>query len=178
MWGAVSIGRTARMTTWQSSVPGRRGLLGHMRRSMLELHNCRHKTAHTDTHTHTVVKKVAHTRLQSVGFQSWSRFLAVSLQVAWVINPAVACHFFQPGPQLPPQPLRGLLPISLLGEQRHDGRDLNPGPSAAESSTLTTPATEPPSHTAVKKVKQQQPAPFYDNYTGQPVLAGTSSLEL
>jgi len=23
--------------------------------------------------------------------------------------------------QLPPQPLRGLLPISLLGEQRHDG---------------------------------------------------------
>ena len=28
-----------------------------------------------------------------------------------------------PGPQLPPQPLRGLLPISLLGEQRHDGRE-------------------------------------------------------
>jgi len=25
------------------------------------------------------------------------------------------------GPQLPPQPLRGLLPISLLREQRHDG---------------------------------------------------------
>ena len=25
------------------------------------------------------------------------------------------------GLQLPPQPLRGLLPISLLGEQRHDG---------------------------------------------------------
>jgi len=24
-------------------------------------------------------------------------------------------------PQLPSQPLRGLLPISLLGEQRHDG---------------------------------------------------------
>ena len=24
-------------------------------------------------------------------------------------------------PQLPPQPLRGLLPISLLGEQSHDG---------------------------------------------------------
>ena len=29
--------------------------------------------------------------------------------------------YFLPGPQLPPQPLRGLLPISLLGEQRHDG---------------------------------------------------------
>jgi len=26
-----------------------------------------------------------------------------------------------PGLQLPSQPLRGLLPISLLGEQRHDG---------------------------------------------------------
>ena len=54
--------------------------------------------------------------------------------------------------QLPPQPLRGLLPILLHGEQRHDGCeqfsetvtrqrrdcDLNPGPSAPESSTLTT----------------------------------------
>jgi len=67
------------------------------------------------------VKKVAHTRLPSVGFQSWSQFLAVSLQVAWVINPVVGCHYFLPGLQLPPQPLRGLLPILLLGEQRHDG---------------------------------------------------------
>ena len=33
-----------------------------------------------------------------------------------------ACrHYFPPGPKLPSQPLRGLLPISLLGEQRHDG---------------------------------------------------------
>ena len=31
------------------------------------------------------------------------------------------CHYLPPGPQLPLQPLRGLLPISLLGEQRHDG---------------------------------------------------------
>jgi len=31
--------------------------------------------------------------------------------------------YFPPGLQLPPQPLRGLLPISLLGEQRHDGCD-------------------------------------------------------
>jgi len=29
--------------------------------------------------------------------------------------------YFPPGPQLPSQPLRGLQPISLLGEQRHDG---------------------------------------------------------
>jgi len=64
-----------------------------------------------------------------------------------------------PGPQLPSQPLRGLLPILLLGEQRHDGCeqfertdtrqrrgcDLNPGPSAPESSTLTT---RLPSHPA------------------------------
>ena len=65
--------------------------------------------------------KVAHTRLPSVGFRSWSRFLAVSLQVTWVINPAVGCQYFPPSLQLSPQPLRGLLPISLLGEQRHNG---------------------------------------------------------
>ena len=65
--------------------------------------------------------KVAHTRLPSVGFRSWSRFFAVSLQVMWVINPAVGCHYFPPGLELPPQPLRGLLPILLLGEQRHNG---------------------------------------------------------
>ena len=86
--------------------------------------------------------KVAHTRLPSVGFRSWSRFLAVSLQVTWVINPAIGFHYFppgpqvrywsltslnitqmisdQPGPQLPPQPLRGLLAILLLGEQGHN----------------------------------------------------------
>ena len=66
-------------------------------------------------------KKVAHTRLPSVGYRSWSRFLAVSLQVTWVINPAVGCHYFPPGLHLPPEPLRGLLPMSLLGEQRHNG---------------------------------------------------------
>jgi len=55
-------------------------------------------------------------------------------------------------PAVTPQPLRGLLPILLLGEQRHNGvnslsktvtrqrrdYDLNPSPSAPESSTLTT----------------------------------------
>ena len=59
--------------------------------------------------------KAAHTRLPSARFRSWSRFLAVSLQVMWGINPAVGCHYFPPGLQLPPQP------FSLLGEQRHDG---------------------------------------------------------
>jgi len=65
--------------------------------------------------------KVADTRLTSVGFPSWSRFLAISLQVMWVINPALGCHYFSPGPQLPPQPLRGLLPNLMLGEQGHSG---------------------------------------------------------
>jgi len=55
--------------------------------------------------------KVAHTRLPSVAFRSWSQILAVSLEVTWVINPAVGCHYFPPGLQLPLQPLRGLLPI-------------------------------------------------------------------
>ena len=54
-------------------------------------------------------------------YRSWSRFSAVSLQVTWVINPAIGCRYFPPGPQLPSKPLRGLLPVSLLGEQRHDG---------------------------------------------------------
>ena len=31
------------------------------------------------------------------------------------------CYHFPPGLQLLPQPLRGLLPILLLGKQRHDG---------------------------------------------------------
>jgi len=88
-------------------------------------------------------------------FRSWSRFLAVSLQVTWVINPAVGCHYFPLGLQLPSQPLRlkegwqqfrclvnrrtvdvNSLP-KTVSRQRH-GCDLNPGPSAPESSTLTT----------------------------------------
>ena len=40
---------------------------------------------------------------------------------AWVINPAVGCRYFPPGLQLPPQPLKGLLPVLLLGEQRYNG---------------------------------------------------------
>jgi len=35
-------------------------------------------------------------------------------------KPGGRLHYFPPGPQLPSQPLSGLLPISLLGEQRHD----------------------------------------------------------
>ena len=65
--------------------------------------------------------KVAYTRLPSVGFRSWSWFLAVSVQGTWIINPTVGCHYFPPGLQLPPQPLRGLLPVLLLGEQGHNG---------------------------------------------------------
>ena len=67
-------------------------------------------------------KKVAHTRLPSIGFQGWSRFLAVSLQVTWVINPAVGCHYFPPGLKFTTSAtLRGLIPILVLGEQRHNG---------------------------------------------------------
>jgi len=96
--------------------------------------------------------KVAHTRLPSVGCRSWSRFLAVSLQVTWVINLAVGCHYFPPGLQSPSQPLSELLLISLLGDRgtmgvnslpktvtrQRRGCDLYPGPTAPESSTQTT----------------------------------------
>ena len=36
-------------------------------------------------------------------------------------KPTVGCHFFPPGLQLPPQLLKGLLPISLLGERGTTG---------------------------------------------------------
>jgi len=107
--------------------------------------------------------KVAHTRLPSVGFRSWSRFLTVSLQVTWVIKtwvikPAVGCHYFPPGLQLPSQPLRGLLPILLLDEQRHKGCEqfaqdcyatalwlrFKPGPFCAWVQHANHSATEPP----------------------------------
>jgi len=75
----------------------------------------------------------------------------------WVINPAVGCHYFPPGLQLPPQPLRGLLPISLLGEQRHNGCEqfaqdrcltasrlrFEPGPFCAWVQHANHSATEP-----------------------------------
>ena len=79
----------------------------------------------------------------------------------WIINPAVGCHYFPPGLQLPPQPLRGLLPICCLVNRRTMGVnslpktvtrqrrdcDLNTGPSAPESSMLTHSSTEPPGTT-------------------------------
>ena len=83
---------------------------------------------------------------------SWSRFLAVRLQVTWVINPTVGCHYFPPGLQLPLQPLRlcyqfrclanrGTMGANSLPKtvtrQRHSG-DLNSRPAVPESSTLTT----------------------------------------
>jgi len=66
-------------------------------------------------------KKGSPYSITSVWFRSWSRFLAVSIQLTWVINSAIGCHYFPPGLQLPSRPLRRLLPVLLLGEQRHDG---------------------------------------------------------
>ena len=98
------------------------------------------------------ILKVTHTRLLSVGFRSWSLFLVVSLQVTWVINPAVDCHTFHQARSYPRNPQEGCyqfcclvnrgtmgvtsLPKTVTRQRR--GCDLNPGPSAPESSTLTT----------------------------------------
>jgi len=49
--------------------------------------------------------KVAYTRLPSVGFRSWFRFLAVSLQVTWVINPAVRLPLLSARPAVTPATL-------------------------------------------------------------------------
>ena len=78
--------------------------------------------------------------------------VAVSLRVTWVINPAVDCHYFPPVLQLPSHALRGLLLFRCLVNRgtmgmnslpktvtrQHRSCDLNTGPSAPESSTLTT----------------------------------------
>ena len=76
----------------------------------------------------------------------------------WVINSAVGCHYFPPGLQLPSQPLRGLLPILLLGKQRHNWCKqfaydcyrtasqlrFEPGPCCAWVQHANHSATEPP----------------------------------
>jgi len=77
--------------------------------------------------------KVAHTRLPRVGFWGWSRFLAVSLQLTW-LKPGVTFHQARSYPQS----LRALLPILLFGTRQCCGCDFNPGPTAPESSMLTT----------------------------------------
>ena len=94
------------------------------------------RTASLQTAIHI---NVAHTRLPSLGFRSYSRFLAVSLQVTWVINPAVGCYYFLPGLQLPPQEgcyqfcclvNRGTMGVSSLPKtvtRQRRGCDLNPG---------------------------------------------------
>jgi len=59
--------------------------------------------------THTCIYvhlKVAHTRLPSAGFRSWSRFLAVSLQVTWVINPDGRLPLLSARPAVTPATLK------------------------------------------------------------------------
>ena len=79
-------------------------------KSSKSTYNCPERQVNEETHLYTLSMscsnskkvKVAHTRLPSVSFRSWSRLLAVSLQVTWIINPTVGCHYFPPGLQLPP----------------------------------------------------------------------------
>jgi len=113
-------------------------------------------------YSHIKKVKVAHTRLPSVGFPSWSRFLAVSLEVTWIINPTVGCHYYPPGPQLPPQPLKRA--ATNFADWWTEAQwvwtvclrldcNLNPGPSAPEYSTLTT---RLPSHPLTHKHSHKQ----------------------
>ena len=42
-------------------------------------------------------------------------------QTAGITKPVIGCRYLPPGLQLHPQPLRGLLSILLLDEERYDG---------------------------------------------------------
>ena len=103
--------------------------------------------------THALVDgkkvKVAHTRLPSVGFRSRSRFLAVSLLVTWVINPAVGAITFRQACSYPKEGCyqfrclvnRGTMGVNSFPKtvtRQRRGCDLNPSPSEPEFSTLTT----------------------------------------
>jgi len=101
--------------------------------------------------------KVAHTRLPSVKFRCWSRFLAVSLHVTWVINPAVGCHYFPPGLQLPPLQFcclenRGTMGVNSLPKtvtRQRRSCDLNPcKPFCAWVEHANHSAIEPPTHSS------------------------------
>jgi len=109
--------------------------------------------------------KVAHTRLPSAEFRSWSRFLAVSLQVTWVINLAVGSHYFLPGLQA-----RGTMGVNRSPKtvtRQRCGCDLNPGPSAPKSSILTT---RLPSH-RIKTVELK-----YQQTSREGTMFGSSSI--
>jgi len=65
--------------------------------------------------------KVAHTRLPSAEVPELIPILGSQPAGDVSHKRAVGCHYLPSGLQLPPQPLRGLLPGLLLDEQRHDG---------------------------------------------------------
>ena len=103
----------------------------------------------------TLKVKVTHTRLPSVWFRSWSRFLAVSLHVTGVINPAVGCYYFQQACSFPRNPeeatnfaawwteARWVWTGCLSLTRQRRSCDLNPGASVPESSMLNA---QLPSH--------------------------------
>ena len=91
-----------------------RGAMPHRHR-----HVDRHANRHTDRQTdrHVDRRRGRHRQMQRHGARLTSE--RTNLQTRG--HRAVGCHYFPPGLQLPSQPVRAMLPISLLGEQRHDG---------------------------------------------------------
>ena len=97
-------------------------------------------------------KKVAHTRLPSVGFRSWSRFLAVSLQVTWIVNPTAgllpeSCYQFC---CLVNRGAMGVNSLPKTVTRQRRSCDLNLGRSASESSMLTIRVPSHPVRHAIK----------------------------
>ena len=92
-----------------------------------------------------------------------------------VINPAVGCHYFPPGPQSPSQSVgryqfcclvnRGTMDVNSLPKtvtRQRRGCDLNPGHTAPESSTVTT---RLPSHPALLDTYNEVPVLSMDDIT-------------
>ena len=96
--------------TWSDAVARRAGQPLHGRRACVKgLFSSQHLNStelHLRTSPWTTALEYLHALrtkgslfsiTERIGFRSWSRILAVNLQVTWVINPAVGCHYVLPG---------------------------------------------------------------------------------
>ena len=77
---------------------------------------CTTKTKYIDwPHSYCAFHCKSHTRINERRDRSWSRSLGSQHAAGIVMNPAVGCHYFPPGLQLPSQPENGTHDLSITG---------------------------------------------------------------